>query len=157
MCIKKGWLHNALKIPAELRWSERLVFDIIATLSPQIRDLPIEGPKWRFDRKESDAQYKFPEGCELRKSMTKRQDSPNFDWRKLDDPSIKQLVKAQIFDNYSEISSIIFNKQELENYIDNNKYPQTIWHIHTMNTITNGFWKETSRKPKTENIEIKVN
>lgn len=144
---------GALKVPSNLRWSERLVFDLIRTLSPQIRDLPLEGQMWRFDRKEADSKYSFLEGMHLRHSIKKEKNTASYDWRKLTDPSMKSFLKEQILNNQSNVCDILFEKDRLEKHIEENRYPQTTWHIFTMALFTQGAWKDTSRKPKIENIK----
>ncbi|WP_144984536.1 hypothetical protein [Halomonas sp. C22] len=145
---------NALRLPASLRWSERLVFDVIGILTPQIRDLPLEGPRWRFDREGSDVRYKFLDGQENRESFVKNSVKSSYDWRKLQDLSIRCYVKEYLLSNDSHVFNSLFDKFKLESFVENNSYPQTTWHIFTTAVFLNGAWMDSSRPPKLEEIMI---
>ena len=42
--------REAIALSPEWRWSEEVVFLLLERLAPQLRDLPIEGHPWRFER-----------------------------------------------------------------------------------------------------------
>ena len=51
---------------------------------------------------------------------------------------------------------ILFNLESLAQYIEENKYPQTTWHILTMLLFTEGKWKNPSRHPKSEKLKCSI-
>lgn len=145
-------VSGALSVSPELRWSERLVFDLIRSLAPEIQNMPLEGPQWRFDREGSPKEYAIVEGASERKGFTSPTITATYDWRKLQDPKMRKMVKEYIFNSQSSIFEKIFDSEKLSKYIDESKYPQTIWHILTSVRFMSGDWKDTNRLAKNENI-----
>lgn len=119
----------ALAISPKQRWTERLVFDIIAKLNPSLRDLPIEGERWRFERSKlltGDSTSWNNRFALKTTTSTKRKD-----WRNINNATLRLNVSEVIMDLAATHCSDLFNLDELHNYITTTSYSTTVWHLLT--------------------------
>lgn len=148
----------ALNVPPEDRWTERLVFDVISRLCPALRDIPIEGERWRFERHKAhdNESSEMKNSWELRSSMKSNQAVRRFDWRLMGDLSFRAKIVGLIMDGVNGRCEELFDKKKLENYLKDIKYPTTVWHILTTVLFMNGVNKNIVRKQKNDNLLIQI-
>ena len=148
----------ALDIQASDRWTERLVFDVISKLAPQLRDIPIEGERWRFERAgyPQGVQSDLSDSWHCRENIRATAQMHKFDWRRLQTDSVRKTVVELILDNLNGRCSELFDREKIEAYLSDIKYPTTTWHILTCVMLMNGKWRDHKRGKKNEGIEIVV-
>ena len=144
------------KIDINTKWEERLFFDVISLLNPSLRDIPIEGSRWRFEKNNPFRNYES--GWDTRVAMEAEPRSKNFDFRSLFDVEFREEVYSMILDSDSELNKIGINKSRLEKYLGDEqpKYPTVIWHLLTAINILNNSWIEPMRNTKNLFREMNV-
>lgn len=143
--------------PADLRWSERLAFDVIATLAPPMRDLPIEGSRWRFER--SGPSGGGPDEAEtwgLREALVRTAATSNYSWQRLQDAQVRERMKEIIFDGLNGPAAELFDRGKLASYLapQELRYPAIVWHIATAVVMLSTPWHKTLRLPRVSAIRI---
>jgi len=148
-------------IPSELRWQERLAFDILTTLAPPLRDLPIEGQRWRFERSRPDANASSAEyaSWEQRGRLVRSARTASYSWQRLEHQAVRSSVRSLILDGLSGPAASLFDRKLVEAYLQPEKYayPTVVWHIATAVVMLSTPWYKTQRQPRTLPIEIRLN
>jgi asparagine synthetase B (glutamine-hydrolysing) len=137
-------------IPARLRWLELLSFDMIALLAPQLRDMPIEGSRWRFERLgpsplvSDDAMAKW----DKRYSMDSTAVVPATSWKHLPTPALRSMMKTFILDRLDASTAELFDRKMLIRLLDEGRVLNSQqWHIATALVSMQVPWYKTARLP----------
>ncbi len=144
------------KIDINTKWEERLFFDVISFLNPDLRDIPIEGSRWRF---ETDNPFRnYESGWDRRVALKAETKSRNFDFRSLFNVEFRKEIYSMILDSNSELNKIGINRGRLEKYLGDEqpKYPTIIWHLLTTINILNNSWIKPMRNIKNLSREMNV-
>lgn len=140
------------KIDVKTKWQERLFFDVIAKLNPNLRDIPIEGSRWRFEAHHPIIvnNKNYADGWEKRTALSSTEKAKAYDFRSLFDLKLRTQIYSMILDSSRELEFLGVNRLKLENYLGNGppKYPTAIWHLLTAIFIINGKWISPNRTKK---------
>lgn len=143
-------------VPARYRWDERLVFDVVARLAPRLRDLPMEGRRWRFER-----HAPVPDSIDLartwnaRKAISSPDSVAKFDWKRLGHPVAREAVLEVIMDGVGALDGLV-DRAKLETYLSHTPfpYPTVVWHLATCVVMLSNDWHRTLRPSKVESLEL---
>lgn len=156
--LDNRFVRQVRAIPADIRWSERLAFDVIATLSPQIRDVPLEGRRWRFERHAPAAYASDNErdGWSRRAGVVRTASTATYSWQRLQDGAVRERVRELVLDNLVGPAAELFDRQALEEYLAPRfyAYPTTVWHITTAVVMLTVPWYRTLRLPRVAAFDI---
>jgi asparagine synthetase B (glutamine-hydrolysing) len=145
-------------VPPEVRWKERLAFDVLRALSPDMSDLPLEGHRWRFERTEPEPSATEQEkaGWHKRIAIVRSKRSTRVLWHLLEHEAVRSRVRALILDNLRGRASELLDRHAVERYLEPRiyQYPTTVWHIATCVVILSIPWYKTLRLPRTYPITI---
>lgn len=149
---------SALSIEARTRWSERMAFDVIARLAPQLRDLPLDGERWRFERNGSIARPGTIENnmWNFRTRLIPGSKRHTGNWRYLHDKTLRAIIIKSIIDNIEDTpkSTQLFKIDALREYLTHTKYATTIWHILTCVVFMSGKWRYWSREKENPTLTV---
>lgn len=137
------------KTDIETRWSEILVFDVIAKLAPGLRDMPTEGSPWRFERSDFEGMKRSIQGGVIgaQRQVANAQPSPLADFRKLKNQRVRDAFLGALEECRTDAASEIVDFGLLEAEVAGElKYPTAVWHTFTALGILAGKWLEPNRR-----------
>ncbi|WP_415296935.1 hypothetical protein [Cellulosimicrobium sp. SJTW-1] len=141
-------------IPAQHRWSERLMFDVIATLEPRLRDVPIEGARWRFELEGPDSSGDADErdAWARRYAMARDARTQSFAWQRLSSPRARAAVHGLVAGRPAILDEL-FDPGKLTEYLAQEpvRYPTVHWHLATLAQMVGSDWLRPERGPKLVN------
>lgn len=148
----------ALNISPQVRWSERLVFDMINHLEPQLRDIPLEGSRWRFERFSAwnMASSSERETWDLRYGIQAPPRVGGYSWQSLKDEGIRSMLKEIVMDRMTGDVAKLFDKPAVEKLFEGGapRWPATIWSIATTAVLLSDNWHDSSRPEKNLSVVI---
>lgn len=140
-------------IPATYKWTERLAYDIIECLAPELVDFPIEGSPWKFD-----AQRALESGQETqtRKAIRSDVSAGVKAWKSLDAPSLRKSMRTFILDRLEGAARNVLDPKAVEELLASPKYsrPALVWNIATAVEVMSRRTAYEKRQPKRETVEI---
>lgn len=159
--LDNRFIRSVVAVSPEQRWSERLVFDVINVLEPRLRDLPIEGERWRFERAAPDGEAAPGEVATWRdrEALVRDQAVRRYSWQRLENPEVRDRIVTLILDaTASTTAQDLFDRAKLEAYLalDPFPYPTVIWHLATTAVMLTEPWYLTIRPPRLRTIEISL-
>lgn len=133
----------ALATPPDLRQSERMMHEAISQLAPQLRDLPLTGKRWRYERD-------GPHGPFARRRWSARhairvEGGPAaFDWRFDLTAPLVALLREQILGGPTELFDLV-RRDKMEDLlssplIQQSKQSKFIWHAFTASVLLSNVW-----------------
>lgn len=153
------FVREVVSVHPEVRWPERFTFDLIGTLAPALRDLPIEGRRWHFERESPmrGASQDEAAGWGARHELTRGAAVDRRLWHKLDDFGIRERVTSLILDSLDSRAAEIFDRAALEEYLTpgaRGSAPNIIWNIATAVVGVRLPWYRTTRPPVLVDIAV---
>lgn len=156
--LDNRFLQEILELPARYRWQERLAFDVINYLAPEISDVPIEGYRWRFDRNIdiSRLSEKERDGWEQRVAVSKPSGAGIKPWHTLEAPSVRKIMKDFIIDKLDTSDYGIFDKSDIVSFMERDSFshPSRVWHIATALHMLDTCQEPLVRIPRRPQLEI---
>lgn len=154
------FVRSVLRIHPEVRWPERFTFDLINVLAPDLRDLPIEGRRWSFER---DAPMDGAPADEVmswdrRHAMTRSREVDKRLWYKLGDPAVHSRLTTLILETLEGPAGKIFDHSALERYLApgaSGSEANIIWNIATAAISVSMPWYATTRPPIVTDIPVR--
>jgi hypothetical protein len=151
-------IRFALATEPEARWSERLVFDMITLLAPVIRDVPLEGRRWRFER---NAPWSHASASE-RDAWGQRvglaaptAPSANYAWQRLYDPVIRAKVEDVVRERVEGAPRALLRPDPvLAAYRATTVNAPLLWHLASTCVLFEDPWHRTSRPDKVMTIPV---
>jgi hypothetical protein len=135
-------VREALALPAEWRSSEEVVFRLIETLTPQLRGIPPEGRRWRFEtsRPRRLTEYR---AWRSRAAMLPVGRTAGFNWRKSYDEEFLAILRDQVMRGPRELFDIVDEARAKEHFArpPTGWHNQT-WHIYTLSVLLSRSWRE---------------
>lgn len=157
--LDNRFLQKVLLIPAQYRWQERLAYDVINYLAPQIADFPIEGYRWRFDRLRNLDSLSAEDRLRWnnRRALSKPSGAGIKPWHTLEAPSVRSLMRDFVVDRIEDSDYGIFNRKEILAYMNQDKfsYPSRVWHIATALHMLNTRQAPVARTPRRPSLEVR--
>lgn len=154
--LDNRFVRNTRQIDPEIRWSERLAFDVIRHLNPRLRDLALEGNRWRFERGRPHRDY--PAGWESRTALVRDQLSSAYHWKNLDDEGMRRRIDALILDGLqSGPASDLLNSDRVQQFLAAAPARASKrWHLATAAVMLTENWWMTGREPVNESITLRL-
>lgn len=152
--VDNRFVRATRQIDPRVRWEERLAFEIVARLYPPLRDLRMEGNRWRFERSRPHPDY--AEGWAKRSELTRDRRIAQFNVKNLTDASMRRRVDELILDGLeSGPAAELLDRTHVEKYLAaGNKYPSVRWHLATTVAMLSEPWFETTRPDRREAITV---
>lgn len=151
-------VRKALSISPETRWSERLVFDMVAHLAPDIRDIPIEGARWRFERHAPDVLGTANEQAawSMRAGIVAPPRIGGYHWPALKHEGMRNKLRDLIMDRMVGDVATLFDRQGIEDMFAAGppRWPATVWGVATTAVLLSDEWHDSSRPEKKLSITI---
>lgn len=154
--LDNRFVRATRQIDPEVRWSERLAFEVIVRLHPGLRDLRLEGNRWRFERNRPHPDYSA--GWDHRAAFVRGQLSTSYHWKHLGDHGIRAKVDALILDGLgSGTVSDLLDRTKVEQFLSQGpvRGPQR-WHLATTTVMLTEKWWLTERDAIRESITLRL-
>lgn len=143
-----------------LRWSEKLVFDVIAALTPPLKDVPLEGSPWRFESDDFEGpKFAGESNAGSRRMNASKNQSVTPDFRRLQQPSFQKHFLEALDSYENPTSRQLIDFQLLREEITKEgglRYPTVAWHAVSAAALLSGGWIAPKRERGIKH-EIKVN
>jgi glycosyltransferase involved in cell wall biosynthesis len=154
--LDNRFVRETRQIDPEVRWAERLAFEIVALLYPPMRDLRLEGNRWRFERGGPHPDYR--EGWSARSALVSDARTVPLHWKNLTDATIRNRVDSLILDSIgSGMAAELLNRSRVEQLLSaENVYPPLRWYLATTGVMLSTPWWQTARKDSRESIALPV-
>ncbi|WP_158566893.1 asparagine synthase-related protein [Actinomadura craniellae] len=135
-------VRAALELPATWRRSEEVVFRIIETLTPQLRDLPLEGKRWGFER--TRPRRILNRGrWHARAALLPSGRTSGFNWRKQAVEPLLGVMREQIMDGPAELFDLVDRARIDETLTPGAQgWAMQRWHVYTLSVLLSGRWRE---------------
>lgn len=132
-----------LGIPPLVRWSEQPVHEVISRLAPQLRNLPLQGTRWRYDEQKPRGLFARP-GWSSRSALSVVSERAGFDWRFQPSPLLLGILRDQIMDGPPQLFDIV-KRSELETLLATSplESPKLVWHAYTASVLLSNVWLST--------------
>lgn len=135
-------------VPAKTRWLEHLAFDVIGSLAPKVRDLPIEGSRWRFER-DGPSPESTPEvaaGWEGRHAMVGQAVMAATRSRMLPTVALKDEMHNFITERLDDSVTELLDREAVLTWLKNERTrPSELWHLATALVALQVPWHKTTR------------
>ncbi|MGB3828073.1 MAG: hypothetical protein WA962_04785 [Ornithinimicrobium sp.] len=135
-------------VPARTRWLEHLAFDVIERLAPTLRDLPIEGSRWRFERKGPAAESPpdVAAGWDDRHALVGQAVMARTRARMLPTAALKDEMVTFILDRVDDsVSDLVVRDAVVARLSDERTRPGEMWHLATALVALQVPWHKTTR------------
>jgi len=145
--------RHFLGIPPLVRWSEQPVHEVIGQLAPTLRDLPLQGTRWRYDERKP--RWPFARrGWSCRYALRAETERARFDWRFQPSPLLVAILREQILDAPPQLFDVV-NRNEMEALLATSplESPKLVWHAYTASVLLSNAW--LSQKPDRSPIAIR--
>ena len=152
--LDNRFIRATRQIMPDVRWSERLVFEVITRLNPNLRDLRMEGNRWRFERESPHPAY--PEGWAARSALVRDRQTLSRHWKNLEDSGVRARIDSMILDELqSGPASELLERSAVERFLSNEaiRAPQR-WHLATTAVLLSERWWLTERGSIQESITV---
>lgn len=146
------------QIPASYKWNEKLAFDIIKRLAPEIADAPIEGNPWKFDEQARQAQgTKNPAPGTLRSVMKAAPRDGVKPWRMLDAPSLRSSMRDFIEAHLEGPATNVLNPTGVRAMLEDldRARPAMLWNLATVSAAMSIRSLDGSREPLRNSVEVR--
>ncbi|MFD4959677.1 glycosyltransferase [Microbacterium sp. NPDC058389] len=154
--LDNRFIRETRQIDPSIRWAEMLAFELIDRLHPSLRDLRMEGNRWRFEREQPHPLH--AEGWGARGAIYRDPTVASFNWKNLTDPAMRARVDEVIRDGVTTgAAAELLDRQQVETFLASDvKYPGVRWHLATTTVMLLTPWWRTARRERRESIEIRV-
>lgn len=151
--LDNRFIRATRRIDPETRWTERLAFDVIARLSPNLRDLRLEGSRWRFESERPHPEH--VEGWEARSALMRNQRA-TFHWKNLADPKARRSIDSLILDSleYGPAAELLSRRQVERFLSEGPTRAAQRWHLATTATLLAEQWWHTGRESIQNTIRL---
>ena len=127
---------SMLRIDPAVRWTERMFFDVLLQLAPQLVDVPIEGARWRFeaDGPAPDMPARIRDSWEARFPMKVELAQRRHEAKWLLHPGYRSEVFAAIRDRAEAAPEGLIDFDKLGGLLRDEapRWPTMLWHLLTM-------------------------
>jgi asparagine synthetase B (glutamine-hydrolysing) len=146
--LDNRFIRLVRSVPAKTRWLEHLAFDVIARLAPTLRDLPIEGSRWRFERKSP-----YTGGCpeisaswDKRKALVGSAVMARTRARMLPTQPLRDEMVTFILDRLDDSVSDLVDQHAVVTRVTNPRTRSSeLWHLATALVALQVPWHKTTR------------
>lgn len=153
--LDNQFIRATRSIDPSIRWAERLAFALIAELHPPLRDVRVEGERWRFERLQPDPVYS--DGWGARTALARERRGASFNPKNLTDKGMRALVDEIILDGlHSGPAAELLDRAQVEQFLaSDTTYPGLRWHLATTVTLLTSAWWKTERPERRESIPVR--
>lgn len=149
-------ITNVRRVPAAVRWQERLVWEVLDLLAPSLADLPIEGGPWRFDADPSTSPRL--QGRPVPEVRVAEKVGSGYDWRRLDDPALHAQVRRLVLDgiDHEQLTDVIVADQVVR-FLDAvpPRIPQHAWYLlSTVQLLQERWWDPIGRSNRQLTFDV---
>lgn len=150
--LDNRFMRMVRQIPARQRWEERLTYELISVLAPQLADLPIEGAPWRFDLANSQSE----DTTFARRVLTRSPSTMAFSWKTLKAPEARRMLTDLVMEGVEGSLAPIVDETRTRAYLEASALPSPahIWHLATATILMRGQWFRTSRPARQETVRL---
>jgi len=133
----------ALATPPDWRQSERMMHEAISQLAPQLRDLPLTGKRWRFERDPPRGPFARARWA-ARRAIHVDSGPAAFDWRFDLTASLVALLREQILGGPTELFHLVRRDKMEEllssSLVQQSKQSKFIWQAFTVSVLLSNLW-----------------
>ncbi|TDE33858.1 asparagine synthase-related protein [Actinomadura sp. 6K520] len=131
----------ALALPVEWRLSEEPLALVMHMLAPQLRDIPFDGKRWRFEQRRPRSLREWPGW--RRRATPPSTPAGGFNWRKSYGPELADVFREHILDGPPELFSIL-DRGAVERRLAEvpPRRPGQSWHLLSLSVLLSGAWRE---------------
>jgi hypothetical protein len=123
-----------------VRWSEQPVHEVISRLAPQLRNVPLQGTRWRYDEQKPLGPF-ARRGWSSRYALRVSSEPAGFDWRFQPSSSLVGILRDQILNGPSQLFDIV-ERSELQALLATYplQSPKFVWHAYTASVLLSNAW-----------------
>ncbi|MBV2363206.1 asparagine synthase-related protein [Streptomonospora nanhaiensis] len=144
---------EAMTLSPRWRWSEEVVYRLIARLAPPLAALPVEGRPWRFDARRSRRWT-----GRARPALTATTARGGFDWRRRLGGEYLAPMRERILDT-PQLFELV-DKERTERLLNEDpvRRPGQVWHLYTLAVLLSNEWLSPTAPlgPGSERIRVPV-
>jgi hypothetical protein len=134
---------QAVRLPIEWRYTEEPMFLAMEALAPRLRDIPLEGRRWRFDRRPPRGVRGW--GAWLRRRRQVRATEPGgvFNWRRGYDENFAAIMRDRVLSAPPELFEVADRTavKEMLSEVPPRR-PSQAWNLLTVGLLLSGAWRE---------------
>ena len=154
-------IRAALAVDPGSRWQERLVFDMVARMAPQLRDIPIEGERWRFERHAPAPAASDDEKHNWDKRVGIKAPAPGtarYAWHGLTDHGMRARVEELVRDRIDGLAGELLHREQVLQLFEpsSGAAPAFLWHVATTCVLLSDDWHRTNRPARQLSIPVAV-
>ncbi|GAA3977325.1 hypothetical protein GCM10023085_69680 [Actinomadura viridis] len=133
--------HLAVALPVGWRMSEEPVAMLTRMFAPGLRDVPLQGGRWRYERRR-------PAGIAdwagwRRRATPRAHRAPGFNWRRSYDRGMAGLLREQIMAAPPELFDLLNETAVRERLAEvPPRRPGQSWALLTLSVLLSGAWRE---------------
>lgn len=138
-------VRQVLTLPVEWRFTEEPVYMAIEALAPRLRDVPIEGRRWRFERHRPAGVRGWLgwRGWRRRAPLPPSGQGGGFNWRRGYGEEFAAILRDQILVAPPELFELVDRTavKELLSHVPPRR-PSQSWNLLTLAVLLSGAWRE---------------
>ncbi|GLZ06744.1 hypothetical protein Acsp03_42100 [Actinomadura sp. NBRC 104412] len=134
-------VRAALALPVEWRLSEEPVAMLIRMFAPALHDVPLEGRRWRYERRRPAGVLELPGWW--RRATPRAHRTPGFNWRRSYGRDLADLMRREIMSAPAELLELV-DRSALETRLAEvpPRRPHQAWALLTLKTLLSNAWRE---------------
>ncbi|MGH3392676.1 MAG: asparagine synthase-related protein, partial [Actinomadura sp.] len=134
-------VRAALSLPVEWRRTEEPVALALRALAPQLRDIPLDGKRWRFELDRPRSLRELPGW--RRRATPQVTVAGGFNWRRSYDQGFAEIMRDQILGAPAELFDIA-RREAVEAHLAElpARRPSQTWNLYTLSVLLSGAWRE---------------
>jgi len=137
-------VREALRLAPEWRASEEVVYRLIATLAPGLRDIPPEGRRWRFES-ERPSRWLDRRAWRARAELRSEGRTASFNWRKQHDIDFVRLLSQEILGSDGPAQEVfqVADRSAVEKLLAKApmSHPNQGWNVYTLSVMLSEQWR----------------
>ncbi|GAA0289900.1 asparagine synthetase B (glutamine-hydrolyzing) [Gracilibacillus halotolerans] len=151
-------IKEVLKIPAENLINDRVIYEILIRLAPQLVDIPFFADRWNFEKK-GPIDGDIDKWKKREPLITNMQSKGGFNWRRTTLKDLKDAMYEEIFSTHNQKILNIINQSEVKNLFEtgissNREIDMFMWNLYTASILTSNDWLKN--RERTREVEIRL-
>ncbi|ATG53768.1 hypothetical protein CFK41_02480 [Brachybacterium ginsengisoli] len=143
-------------LPSRMLLGERIAHEVMATLAPEVVDLPFFRDRWAFEKKGPDPMYK-PESWDDRAPYSAHdQPRAGYNWRSAYNKPLASYFKEFVLSQEKSLLFDLIDRTAVAEMFDGKRYrAPAAWALFSSQFMADGRWLEASA-PSAATIEIEI-
>jgi len=137
----------AAGLPALARWNEQAVHALITRLAPRLRDLPLEGHRWRYEQARPRSLFEI-RAWRRRYLVSGDGRTAGFDWRLHHDRPFAEMLREAVMDGPAELFRLV-DREQVDRLFQTVPVtsPPIVWRLLTLSVLLSGGWRRGEWTP----------